>query len=247
MDRIFIDINSDVGEGVGNEALLLPLLSSCNIACGGHAGDNNSMRDIIQLAKKHTVLIGVHPSYPDKNNFGRLSIDIQHQHLITSIRDQITNFSEICKEEKAILNHIKPHGALYNDIAKDKKLALVFLEAILPHKNEIKLYVPYNSIIEKEALKQSFDIVYEAFLDRNYNDDLSLVARSKLNSLIQTPEKVLQHLLEMVKNEQVISVNDTSIKIKANTYCIHGDTSDALKILTYLHKELKNHFIAIKK
>lgn len=247
MKRVSIDINCDVGEGVDNEAFLLPLLTSCNLACGGHAGDDTSMRKVIQLAKKYNVLIGAHPSYPDKDNFGRLSMNISHQHLITSIRNQVSTFSKICEDEKVNISHIKPHGALYNDIAKDKKLAQVFLEAILPFKSKIKLYVPYKSVIAEEALKQSFKIMYEAFLDRNYNSDLSLVARSKPNALLQDSKKVLLHLLEMIKKEQVISVDGTAVKIVANTYCIHGDTSGALKILMYLHIELKNHFIDIKK
>ena len=242
-----IDINCDVGEGVGNESLILPLISSCNIACGGHAGNSASMRKVIKLALKHNVKIGAHPSYPDQENFGRLSIEISSKDLIKSIREQLKNFAILCNSEKAILHHIKPHGALYNDIAKDKKLARVFLTAILPYKSYIKLYVPFNSVIAEEAKKQGFSILKEVFLDRNYHQDLSLVSRKEPNAILEKPEEVLQHVTQMVKNKQVKTIDNKLISIAADTYCIHGDTSSAYKILTYLHIELPKLNIAIKK
>lgn len=242
-----IDINCDLGEGVGNEALILPLISSCNIACGGHAGNTATMRKVIKLAQKNNVKIGAHPSYPDKENFGRLSLEISSKELIKSIREQVKDFAILCNSEKAIFHNIKPHGALYNDIAKDKKLARTFLTAILPYKSYIKLYVPYNSAIAEEAKKQGFIVLYEVFLDRNYHQDLSLVSRKEPNALIENPEDVLQHLLNMVKNKQVKTVENQLVSIVADTYCIHGDTSSVYKILTYLHSELPKLNIAIKK
>ena len=242
-----IDINCDLGEGVGNEALILPLISSCNIACGGHAGNTATMRKVIKLAQKNNVRIGAHPSYPDQENFGRLSLNISSKELIKSIREQVKNFAILCNSEKALFHHIKPHGALYNDIAKDKKLARTFLTAILPYKSYLKLYVPYNSAIAEEAKKQGFIVLYEVFLDRNYHQDLSLVSRKEPNALIENPEDVLQHLLNMVKNKQVKTVENLLVSIVADTYCIHGDTSAAYKILTYLHSELPKLNIAIKK
>tara|TARA_R110002051_G_scaffold168769_2_gene239359 strand:- start:4949 stop:5692 length:744 start_codon:yes stop_codon:yes gene_type:complete len=247
MPIIQIDINSDVGEGIGNEYQLLPLLSSCNIACGEHAGNEVTMREVIKLAVQHKVKIGAHPSYPDKENFGRISISITPEKLIESIQKQLLDFVTICDQEKAILHHIKPHGALYNDIAKNTELASLFLKTIEPYKETVKLYVPYNSVIEKIALKNNFKILYEAFLDRNYNDDLSLVSRKLPNSLLENKEEVLKHLIQIIQNKQVKTINQNFIPLKADTYCIHGDTATAFEILTYLHNELPTHNIAIKK
>lgn len=245
MNEYVIDINCDVGEGIGNEAELLPLISSCNIACGGHAGDIETMTSVVRLAKENRVRVGAHPSYPDKENFGRVSMDISSNVLIKSIQTQVENFTSILKKENVRMHHIKPHGALYNDIAKDIQLAKTFLKAIIGYKNHLVLYVPYNSIIESQALKQNFKIKYEAFGDRNYNKDLSLVSRKFPNAVIEKPEQVLSHLLSMVKEKQLIAQDGSVVKLKADTFCIHGDTPSVLQILAYLTKELPQHNISI--
>ncbi|MFK7814274.1 MAG: 5-oxoprolinase subunit PxpA [Maribacter sp.] len=242
---IHIDINCDVGEGIGNEAELLPLISSCNIACGGHAGDLNTMTNVVRLAKENRVKIGAHPSYPDKENFGRVSMDINSEVLIKSIQTQLESFTTILKQENVIMHHIKPHGALYNDVVKNSDLAKVFLEAISSYKQQAILYVPYKSAIESEALKQNFSIKQEAFGDRNYNSDLSLVSRKLTNAVIAEPEEVLSQLISIVKESQVRAKDGSLVKLKADTFCIHGDTSTALQILAYLTVELPKHNISI--
>ncbi|MEE9364362.1 MAG: 5-oxoprolinase subunit PxpA [Cellulophaga sp.] len=241
-----IDINCDVGEGIGNEAELLPLISSCNIACGGHAGNLNSMRNVVQLAMQHGVKVGAHPSYPDSANFGRLSIKIEYSALQQSIKEQVGALQTILEKERIALHHIKAHGALYNDIAKDENLARIFLNAIQKYKNTSFLYVPYGSVIETLAKKNGFTVLLEAFADRNYNLDLSLVSRKKSNALLEVPEEVLAHLVRMVKDLKV-TTSEGLVKILADTYCIHGDTPAALQILTYLSITLAQHQIYIKK
>lgn len=243
---IAIDINSDVGEGVGNETELMPLISSCNIACGGHAGNEATMRRTIQLAMKHHVKIGAHPSYPDKVNFGRKTMDIPSEDLISSIRKQLALFSNVLETEGGELNHIKPHGALYNDIARNKMLANIFLDAILEY-THVPIYCPFGSVIENEVKNRNIMVVYEAFADRNYQKDLSLVSRTEENALIENPEEVLEHIDRMIKTGKVLTVNGEEIEILAHTFCVHGDTPSALKILTYLHKELPNYNIQIKR
>jgi len=197
------------------------------------------------LAKKNKVRVGAHPSYPDTENFGRVSMDILPEDLIKSIQNQIKRFTSILHVERLKMNHIKPHGALYNDIAKNTDLAKTFLKAIIDYKNDYFLYIPYNSMIEIEALKQNFKIKYEAFGDRNYNKDLSLMSRKLPNAVIENPEEVLSHLLFMVKEKCLMAQDGSQVKIKADTYCIHGDTPSALQILTYLTKELPQHNISI--
>lgn len=231
-----IAINCDVGEGVGNEHIIMPFLNSCSIACGGHAGDNNSMKHIVQLAIKNNVKIGAHPSYPDKANFGRLSMKINSTDLKKSIFNQIMQLLSVVENEGGTLHHIKPHGALYNDIAKNSALATTFLEAILPFKNKTVLYVPFESEIEKQALKQGYSIVYEVFADRNYNNNLSLVNRSLSNAVITDVEQIRNRIQEIIEFGFVTAINGEKIPIKGETFCVHSDTNNAAKIVKSLAK-----------
>jgi UPF0271 protein len=242
-----IDINCDVGEGLGNEAQLFPFISSCSIACGGHAGDHETMFEVIQLAIKNKVKIGAHPSYPDRANFGRKSIQVAEAKLIRSLAEQIENLVSLLSQSQGKLFHIKPHGALYNDIAKDRGLAKSFLKAVNDYRKDVWLYVPPKSAIGAEARKNRFSIKYEAFADRNYNNDLSLVSRQHRHAVITHPESVLEHLLSMVLQHQVKTTEGSNIEIMADTYCIHGDNPQVLQILMYLSKRLPNHNIQIEK
>ncbi|WP_456377634.1 5-oxoprolinase subunit PxpA [Lutibacter sp.] len=230
-----VDINCDVGEGVGNEAALMPYINSCNIACGGHAGNTELMNFVVALAIKHHVKIGAHPSYPDKENFGRKTILISSNSLKIAIQNQINSLVEIAIAHGTTLHHIKAHGALYNDIAKNKELAILFLEAILQYKNNVKLYVPFNSEIEKEALKKGFSIIYEAFADRNYTNDLSLVSRNKKNAIITNLDTIFKHVSEMINTNKVTTVSGDKIPIKATTFCVHSDTKNAIEIVKKLY------------
>ncbi|MBW8241340.1 5-oxoprolinase subunit PxpA [Muricauda oceani] len=247
MNQFKIDINCDVGEGVGNEADIFPYISSCNIACGGHAGDLETMFKVASLAKKHQLKVGAHPSYPDKANFGREVMNISNQALIQSIEQQLTDFDKVLKDEEIPLHHIKAHGALYNQTAKDEHLAAVYLEAIVGYKEKALLYVPFDSVVAKMAKEQGFLVWFEAFADRNYNSDLSLVSRKDENALIEDPEAVLQHILPIIKNGRVWTVEREWRKIQADTLCIHGDTVSALKILMYLSKQLPQNQVHIQK
>lgn len=245
MTKYTIDINCDVGEGVANEVKLFPFISSCNIACGGHTGNRDSMRATVRLAKKFGVGIGAHPSYPDRENFGRKSLSMDAAELSQSIKGQIHQLASICKEEKVTIQHIKPHGALYNDLAKDVELSRIFLDAIQEYKSELVLFVPFDSALEKLAHTEGFKIKVEAFADRNYTGNLALASRTHSNALITNPQEVLNHLLRMVKERQVRTVDNTFEPMLAQTYCVHGDTPEALQILTYITKELPKHQIAL--
>lgn len=238
MEDYYIDINCDVGEGITHEHLLYPHISSCSIACGGHTGTLDSIRTSVADAVKHGVKIGAHPSYPDPANFGRISISMDPSEFKNSIRDQIERLDYVLKIQGVPLHHIKPHGALYNDLAKDLVLSRLFLESIRENLSNCFLFVPYGSILEEEAIRQGFRVQREAFADRNYNEDLSLVSRTYPNALIQEPKSVLEHLVPMVKNHEVRTVQDELVKISADTYCIHGDAVNSLQILAYLSKEL---------
>lgn len=246
MEAKFIDINVDVGEGIGNESILMPIISSCNIACGGHAGDEESMRMVVKLAAANNVKIGAHPSFQDKTNFGRKPMDISCAALYTSIKGQIDNLMIILEEEKARLNHVKPHGALYNLAAVDEKKASVIIEVMKNFILPVKLYVPFNSIIEKIAIENNIPIRYEAFADRNYNEDGSLVSRNENNALIHESEQMFDHVYRMISSQKVKTISGLEIKILADTFCIHGDNPKAVDLIQYLSKRMLEMGIQIK-
>ncbi|MGH1383130.1 5-oxoprolinase subunit PxpB [Kordia sp.] len=235
-----LHINCDVGEGVDNEEILMPYINACNIACGGHAGDAETMHEVVALAKKYQVEIGAHPSYPDRENFGRISVDMASAEFIKTIQQQITNLEEIVALHAAKIVHIKPHGALYNDVAKSEEKAQLFLKAISKYKGKYKLYVPYNSVIETFALQQNFEIVYEAFADRNYNDDLTLVSRKKNNAILTKIEEVIPHVSRLKNEQKVQTISNQKIILKSDTFCVHSDTLYAIEIVQQLH----SHFNA---
>jgi len=240
-----IDINVDLGEGIGNESQLMPYISSCNIACGGHTGDANTMRKVVKLAKKHNVKIGAHPSFPDKENFGRIPMEIPSVVLFKSIKKQIRDLLSVLKEEHARLHHIKPHGALYNLATVDEKTAKIIIEVIKCIALPVKLYVPYNSVIANVAIQNNIPIVYEAFADRNYNDDLTLVSRDKSNAIIDNDVALFNHIYRMVSTEKVKAISGSEIAIKANTFCIHGDNLEAVNLVKSLRINLETKGIHI--
>ncbi|TXD50920.1 MULTISPECIES: 5-oxoprolinase subunit PxpA [unclassified Polaribacter] len=234
-----IDINCDVGEGIENEHLLMPHISSCSIACGGHFGTAITIDKTIQLAKEHQLKIGAHPSFPDKENFGRKLMDISDDDLSNSIQNQLDLFLKRLFFFDEKLHHIKPHGALYNAIAVDEKLANLFIQIIKKYMKDVYLYVPYNSVIELVALKNKINIKYEAFADRNYHDDLTLVSRKNENALITDKKQVFYHVLNMIKTGKVTTVSTSKKVLKADTFCFHGDTENAIEIVKYVSENLK--------
>ena len=246
MEAKFIDINVDVGENIGNESILMPIISSCNIACGGHAGDSESMRMVVKLATANNVKIGAHPSFPDKANFGRKQMDISYSALYTSIKGQIDDLMIILKEENTRLNHVKPHGALYNLAAVDDKAASVIIEVMKNFILPVKLFVPFNSVIEKKAIENNIPIKYEAFADRNYNDDGTLVSRNEKNALIHDSEQMFDHVFRMISSQKVKTISGSEIKILADTFCIHGDNPKAVDLIRDLSKRLREKGIQIK-
>ena len=245
MEPFRVDINCDVGEGVGNEAGLMPFISSCNIACGGHAGDRETMRTVVRLARENHVKIGAHPSFPDKENFGRKIMDISCAALFRSLEEQISSLMAILREEHEQLHHVKPHGALYNLAAVDKEIASVVVEVMKRFHLPLKLFVPYGSVIAEIAENENIPITYEAFADRNYNPDLTLVSRQKANAMITNPKEILEHVYRMITQQKVRALNGVEVSIKADTFCVHGDNPNALELVRKLTTELTNLNIEI--
>ena len=243
MKEYIIDINADVGEGIGNESELFPMISSCNIACGGHAGDKQSMLSTVRLAKKNNIKIGAHPSFPDKINFGRKILTIDRKNLFKSLKNQIESLQNILNQENIKLNHIKAHGALYNLAANDRKTAKIIIDLV--KEINVKLYVPYNSLIAKIAKKQGIDICNELFIDRNYNSDFTLVSRDHPNAMIKDSESIFQHVNGIINDKTITALDHKKIAVEFDTLCIHGDSKNVINLIKDLHIKLNNIGIKI--
>ncbi|MEP0262297.1 5-oxoprolinase subunit PxpA [Dokdonia sp.] len=239
-----IDLNSDVGEGIGNEASLLPLLSSCNIACGGHAGNDTIIQDTITLAIQNNVKIGAHPGYPDRENFGRKILDISKKELALSIKEQIIKVKNFAERQNQKLHHVKVHGALYNLASVDVDIARLIIQVVEEINKDIVLYVPYHSVIQEEA-KERLHLCIEGFADRNYNNDYTLVNRTLKGAVIHDVTKVLTHVIPMIKEQLLTTIDNKMLPFGIDTLCVHGDTTTALQILRELHIGLKRHQIEI--
>lgn len=234
---ISIDLNMDVGEGMNNESRLFPYISSCNIACGGHAGDEGSIRKVIELANKFEVKIGAHPSFPDKENFGRVAMDISSKELRNSIVKQLRLFASIASEYNIEVHHVKAHGALYNLAVGNQEMADLVVKATQEVLN-VPIYAPFNSEMAHKAKALGTKVIFEAFADRNYNDDLTLVSRSKPDALIHDADAMLKHVLEILQSSRVTTVNGRSRPLKANTFCIHSDTQNSEILVKNLYESL---------
>lgn len=239
-----VHINCDLGEGGEHDRELMPLISACNIACGGHAGTLETMQHTVDLAMEHKVEIGAHPSYPDKENFGRISIPMEQKELTQSLVAQIMGLKQITEAEGAVLTHVKPHGALYNDAHTNPEVAQAINDAILEFGNDLVLYVAEGSVISRLA-QGKLKLRYEAFADRNYNEDGSLVSRKNSGALITQKEQVLEHLFSMISEGKITTQKGQKIGTFASTFCIHGDTPNSVAILEYLHRELPSRSIEI--
>ena len=233
-----IHINCDLGEELYNEGLLMPFISACNIACGGHAGNKDIIENTIDLAIEHQVQIGAHPSFPDRENFGRKIVQLDDQELLDSLVDQISIVLEIANKKNTELHHLKAHGALYNLAAKDQRTAEIVIEAMKQTAPNAVIFVPPKSIIAELALQEGFTISFEVFCDRNYNDDYSLVNRKEVNAVFYDPVDVLQHVKRLHAGE-LLTRNGIILPIQSDTFCVHGDTDNAVAILEMLNANFK--------
>jgi UPF0271 protein len=234
-----VNINADLGEGTGNDAALMPMLASCSIACGGHYGDEDTMRTAVQLAKKYGVKVGAHPSFPDVENFGRERLTMTKQELQKTIYEQIMRLVVICNEEEVELHHVKPHGALYNYAAIDAPTADAIVEAILKTGLRPKLYTQHDSILYHKA-KNLLPIVPEAFIDRGYAPTLKLKPRSEAGALITLPEMAWEQLKGFIIDQKV-NTSEGFKDIEAETFCIHSDHKGSIEILAFIKKKLSEY------
>ena len=234
-----MDFNCDLGEGIGNEAQIMPYIDSANIACGGHAGNISFMKEAVALAKKYGVSIGAHPSYPDKKNFGRVSIKMKSEEFQQSIREQLEQLLIILKQNSLPLHHIKPHGALYHDLINNKALVDSFLECVSELRTFIIIYAPYPSMLGKQAKEKGFTIWYEAFADRRYNDHFGLVSRKTKGAVLNDVDSVLLQVSRLIRSNKVKTISGKWLTLSVDTICIHSDTDNSPLLVQSISKNFR--------
>ncbi|GHN00985.1 UPF0271 protein [Cytophagales bacterium WSM2-2] len=241
-----IDLNCDVAEGVGNEELLMPWISSANIACGYHAGDEDLMKRTIDLCLKYNVAAGAHPSFPDRKNFGRTNMNLPPDEVFQIVLEQLTIIGKIAKDQGARLHHVKPHGALYNMAAKDAILAGAIAKAVKVFDASLVYFGLAQSIMISEAGKLNLKTANEVFADRTYQSDGSLTPRTESNALIANEADALSQAIRFAKENKVISLSGEELSLRADTICLHGDGAHAVTFAEVIHKRLINEGIKIK-
>ncbi|HWR33906.1 MAG TPA: 5-oxoprolinase subunit PxpA [Chitinophagaceae bacterium] len=234
-----VDINCDMGEGIGNDQLIMPFINSASIACGYHAGDENTMKKTVELAMKFKVAVGAHPSFSDRENFGRTDMRLPLQEVYDLVTKQIHILSEIALTAGTQLHHVKPHGALYNMAARAKPLAAVIALAVKDVNEKLILYGLSGSHLIKEAKKIGLKSASEVFADRTYQDDGRLTHRTKAGALITETDSVVQQVLRMIKEGTALSVNGKIVPIVAETICIHGDGEHAVEFAKAIHEAIQ--------
>ena len=226
---------------MGEDELIMPHISMANLACGFHASDSMTMSKSVELAVKHGVTIGAHPSYQDLVGFGRRSIACTNEEITAITLYQLGALSAFCKIQNTTVSYVKPHGALYNDMMKDENIYKAILKAISSFDTNIKLMILSTPNYEKfETLASSYgiELIYEVFADRNYNDDGSLVSRTIKNAVVSDEKKVIRRVKVLDNKGYIKSINGTKLFIKADTICVHGDGKNALSFIKGLKKVL---------
>ena len=214
-----IDINCDMGENIGNEEDIMPYITSANIACGFHAGDPTTMRATVRLAKRYGVAVGAHPSWKDVEGFGRREMILPPEEVEALILYQVGALYAIAKAEDVELNHVKPHGALYNQAAKDRALANAIARAVKRFSDDLILIGLAGSELIKAGREVGLRVANEGFPDRNYNPDGTLVSRKESNAIIQSPDEVAAHALDLIENGILFGTK----RVRVDTLCLHGD------------------------
>jgi 5-oxoprolinase (ATP-hydrolysing) subunit A len=234
-----IDINCDMGEGLANDEAIMPYITSANIACGYHAGDEELMFKTVKLAKENNVKIGAHPSFPDRANFGRANMTLPPNELKKVVKLQIEHLVKIASSLNVEVYHVKPHGALYNMAAKDEKLSHAICDAIESINPNMVVYGLSGSLFLQVAGERGFKVAHEVFADRTYQEDGTLTPRTSNEALILDEEVMIKQVLQLVKKQQVTTVSGKIMPLKAETLCIHGDGQNALSFAKRIYGEVR--------
>lgn len=241
---IRFDVNCDMGEGGGFDNQLMALISTCNIACGGHYGNTATIDQTVELAMNKGVKMGAHPAYPDKDNFGRKTVSMTGAPLKKALKRQIIALKNSVEKRQGQLHHVKPHGALYHDMGKDKVKAQAVIDAVLEVNPALILFTPPKSGMQKWA-KGKLKMWTEAFADRNYKPDFSLVSRGESHAVLTQKEAVLARVYKVASQGEIQTAEGVILQADFDTICLHSDTENAVEILKYVKKGLRNKNIEI--
>ncbi|NUO88779.1 MAG: 5-oxoprolinase subunit PxpA [Cupriavidus sp.] len=241
-----IDLNADLGEGCGNDEALLALISSANIACGWHAGDAATMVQTVKWALAQGVAIGAHPSYPDRDNFGRTEMQRDPEHVYADVLYQIGALAAIVRAQGGVLHHVKPHGALYNQAVRDPALARAIVRAVRDFDADLVFFGLAGSQMIDVAKEAGLRVRQEVFADRGYNPDGTLVKRGTPGALHEDEEVALNQTLTMVREQRVRAIDGSWVPIQAETVCLHGDGAHALAFARRIRERLGAQGIAIR-
>ena len=237
-----IDLNCDLGESAGNDEAIMPHITSANIACGFHAGDIGILQATVKLAKRYGVNIGAHPSWADRQNFGRLEMNVPANEAEAIVFQQINALSKIAKAEGVALTHVKPHGALYNQAATDCWLADAIAHAVKRFSVDLILVGLAGSELCEAGLAAGINVAGEGFPDRAYNPDGTLMPRGKSGAVIESPEKVAKNAVKLIRDGIMFGGR----RVFVNTLCLHGDNKRAVENAILLREVLAKNGIEIK-
>lgn len=240
-----VDLNADVAEGCGQDAALMGIVSSANVSCGLHAGSYQHMLETLNLAKQHNVRVGAHPGFDDKDNFGRTTQNLPEEECRALIRYQLGAAKAMCDFVGIELSYVKPHGALYNQAAKDEILAQIVVSEVKNFDPSLAIMGLSGSYLINEAKAQGLTNISEVFADRNYESDGSLVARSKDNALITDPKQATEHALQMITQGVVTSIDGVQVPVEAQSICLHGDSEHAVQFAAEIKQQLQQRGITI--
>lgn len=240
-----VDLNADLGEGCGNDAALLQLVSSANIACGFHAGDAQTMQACVREALKNGVAIGAHPSFPDRQNVGRTAMQLPPETVFAQTLYQAGALAAIARAEGGTMTHVKPHGMLYNQAATDPTLADAIARAVHACNPGLILVGLAGSELIRAGQRYGLATREEVFADRGYQDDGTLVPRTQPGALITDEAQALAQTLEMISNGRVKSVSGKWVKVSAQTVCLHGDGEHALAFARRLRAAFADRHIQV--
>ncbi len=246
-----IDLNCDLGESfgaytIGRDGEVIPFITSANVACGFHASDPMVMKETVRLAKENGVAVGAHPGFLDLMGFGRREMKISPEEAKAYVQYQIGALQAICKAEGVILQHVKPHGALYNMAGKDYALAEALCQGVKEVNPELVMLVLSGSEMQRAAENLGLKVAKEVFADRAYEVDGSLVNRKKPGAMITDEDEAIARVIRMVKEKKVQTVDGVDIDIEADSVCVHGDGEKALLFVDKLRKSFLEEGIELK-
>lgn len=241
-----VDINCDMGEGMPNDDAIIPWISSANIACSFHAGNDETINNTITLCVKNNVAIGAHPGFKDKANFGRTNVQLSERELYDLVTQQLLIIDSACKLQNVSMHHVKPHGAMYNMAAKDESMSHTIAQAVFDFNPHLIYYGLSGSCMISQAKLLGLKTANEVFADRTYQSDGSLTPRTEKNALIESEAEALEQVMTMIKEGKVKTTKGEPLPIVADTICLHGDGKHAADFAKLIHKRLKSERIKIE-